>query len=146
MKANIYLLLFILLVNRIAAQTCHSLRYQDTIFHSFTVTSGIQFATATPYGVLAQPQSLYLDIYEPSNDTLSKRPVIVFQFGGGFLIGTRNQPPIPKFCEYFAKCGYVVVAIDYRIGFNTVSTGSAERAVVRSVQDQRAAIRHLAQR
>ncbi len=146
MKANIYLLLFLFLCNKIVGQSCHTLRYQDTVFHSFLVTSGIQYATASPYGALAQPQSLYLDIYEPANDTLSKRPVIVFQFGGGFLIGFRTQPPIPKFCEYFAKCGYVVVAIDYRIGFNTVSTGSAERAVVRSVQDQRAAIRHLAQR
>ncbi len=106
----------------------------------------MKFGTATPYGLLALPQDLYMDIYEPANDTLSKRPIILFQFGGAFLIGTRNQPVIPAFCEYFAKLGYVVVTIDYRIGFNTLSTGSAERAVYRAVQDQRAAIRFLAQR
>ena len=86
------------------AQSCNSLRYQDTIFHNVTVTTS-QFGTATPYGVLAQPQNLYLDFYEPTGDTLTKRPLIVFQFGGGFTIGWRSEPDIPGFCNYFAKCG-----------------------------------------
>lgn len=127
----------------VKAQTCTSARYTDTIFHDVTMIQGVQFGTATPYGLLAQPQNLQMDIYMPFGDTLSKRPLIVFQFGGGFLIGWRSQPDIPAFCNYFAKCGYVVVSIDYRIGFNTISSGSAERAVYRAVQDQRSAIRFM---
>ena len=126
-------------------QNCNSARYKQPIFTTRTTTN-VKFGTATPYGALALPQDLYMDIYEPVGDTLSKRPLIVFQFGGAFLIGTRNQPVIPAFCEYFASLGYVVASIDYRLGFNTLSTGSAERAVYRAVQDQRAAIRFLAQR
>ena len=128
-----------------AQGNCSSLRYQDTIFHNVTVTSGIYFATATPYGVLAQPQDLYLDIYEPTGDTLTKRPIIVFQFGGGFVIGTRNEPDIPQFATYFAQLGYVVASIDYRIGLNPLDTGSTVRAFYRGVQDERSAIRFLAQ-
>ena len=121
------------------------MRYQDSIFHEVTVTSGVYFATATPYGVLAQPQNLYFDFYQPAHDTLKKRPLIIFQFGGAFLIGTRNQPVIPGYSTYFAKCGYAVASIDYRIGFDPLSTGSTERAVYRAVQDLRASIRYFCQ-
>lgn len=145
-QAILRLLALLLPFAAIAQSNCNSQRYQDTIYHSVKVTNDIKFATATPYGLLAQPQDLYMDIYEPANDTQTRRPLIVFQFGGGFLIGWRSQPPIPQYCEYFAKCGYVVASIDYRIGFDVLSTGSAERAVIRAVQDQRAAIRHLCQR
>jgi len=127
------------------AQSCNSLRYQDTIFHQVTVST-VKFGSATPYGLLAQPQDLYLDFYEPTGDTLSKRPLIVFQFGGGFTIGWRSEPVIPQFCEYFAKCGYAVASIDYRIGLNPLDTNSTVRAYYRGVQDERSAIRYLCQR
>ncbi len=127
------------------SQSCNSHRYQDTIFHEVTVTT-VKFGTATPYGLLAQPQDLFLDFYEPTNDTLTKRPLIVFQFGGGFTIGWRSEPVIPQFCDYFAKCGYTVATIDYRIGLNPADTNSTVRAFYRGVQDERSAIRFLCQR
>lgn len=127
------------------AQSCNSLRYQDTIFHHVTISTA-KFGTATPYGLLAQPQDLYLDFYEPTGDTLTKRPLIVFQFGGGFTIGWRSEPVIPQFCDYFAKCGYTVATIDYRIGLNAADMNSTVRAYYRGVQDERSAIRFLCQR
>ncbi len=127
------------------SQTCSSLRYQDTIFHTVTLTTS-QFGVATPYGVLAQPQNLFLDFYEPTGDTLTTRPLIVFQFGGGFTIGWRSEPDIPGFCNYFAKCGYAVASIDYRIGLNPLDTNSTIRAYYRGVQDERSAIRYLCSR
>lgn len=126
------------------AQDCNSQRYLSEVFPDVTVTSSIQFGAADPYGIIGS-QNLLLDFYAPSGDVLEKRPLIIYAFGGGFLIGTRFQPPIPQFCAHFARLGYVVAAIDYRIGFNTASTGSAERAVYRGVQDLRAAMRYLAQ-
>jgi PKD repeat protein len=107
------------------------------------VTSGIYFGTADTY--LGVSQDLYLDIYAPTGDTLTKRPLIVYMFGGAFLIGTRNQPPIPVYSTYLAQCGYVVASIDYRIGFDVLSTGSAVRAVYRGIQDLRGAVRFLCQ-
>jgi hypothetical protein len=123
---------------------CASNRYLQPVFSNVTVTSGIQFGSATAYAALF-PQNLYLDIYAPTGDTLTSRPLIVYAFGGGFLIGTRVDPPIPTYATYFARCGYVVASIDYRIGFNTVDTQSAERAVYRGVQDLRGAVRFLCQ-
>lgn len=135
--------IFICLSIYINAQ-CTSRRYLDTVFRQVTVTSGIQFGSATTQAGL--PQDLYLDFYEPAGDTLSSRPLIVYAFGGAFLIGTRNQPPIPDYCTYYARCGYAVASIDYRIGFNVLSTGSAIRAVYRAAQDLRASVRFLCQR
>lgn len=123
---------------------CTSRRYLDTVFHDATVTSAIYYGTAD--NQLGISQDLYLDFYEPTGDTLSSRPLIVYAFGGAFLIGTRNQPPIPDYCTYYAKCGYAVASIDYRIGFNVLSTGSAVRAVYRAAQDLRASVRFLCQR
>src|SRR2546426_749252 len=137
------ILSFFLLSSAFSQSSCSSLRYQDTIFHSVTETTGIYFGTATPYGILASPQDLYLDIYEPANDTLTHRPFIVYQFGGGFAVGWREEPDIPQFCTYFAQLGYVVVTIDYRIGFNATDTASTVRAFYRALQDERSAIRFL---
>src|ERR1043165_3054439 len=143
MKQIVSLTAFCLLCLAAFTQPCNSLRYQDTIFHRVD-TSIYYFGTATPFGVLAQPQDLLLDIYEPAGDTLTKRPLIVFEFGGGFTIGWRSEPDIPQFCQYFAKCGYVVASIDYRIGLNPLDTASTVRAFYRGVQDERSAIRYLA--
>lgn len=146
MKRGSFFLLSVLLFGISYSQPCSSLRYQDTIFHQVTVTKGIYFGTATPYSLLAQPQDLYLDFYEPTGDTLTKRPLIVFEFGGGYVIGWRSEPDIPQFCEYFAKCGYTVASIDYRLGLNAVDTNSTIRAYYRGVQDERSALRFLCQR
>lgn len=143
MKKNVFILFVIL--QQIAFSQCDSLRYTRQVFNTVTKISQIKFGNADPYGLVTS-QDLYLDFYEPFGDTLTSRPLIVYAFGGGFLIGDKNQPPIPAYCEYYAKCGYAVAAIDYRIGFNTVSTESAERAVYRAAQDLRAAVRFLAQR
>ena len=123
---------------------CITMRYQDSIFHSVDTTSGIYFATANPFG-LSSSQDLYLDLYRPQGDTVKRRPLIVFQHGGSFLSGSRNQTIIPAYATYFAKCGYVVASIDYRLGFDPVSSGSAERAVYRAMQDLRASVRFLCQ-
>lgn len=137
-------LLLVFFGSKALAQNCNSVRYLDEVFEEVTVTSGIKFGEADPYGIIGS-QDLLLDLYAPTGDVLEKRPLIIYAFGGGFLIGTRFQPPIPEYCQRWARMGYVVAAIDYRIGFNTTSSGSAERAVYRGVQDVRAAMRFLGQ-
>jgi PKD repeat protein len=128
------------------SQLCYTARYNDTIFHTVKKTTDVLYAKADPYGALSSSQYLLMDIYEPAGDTLQYRPVIFYAFGGAFLIGDKAQPPVPLFCDYFARLGYVVISINYRIGFNTTSSGSTERAVYRAVQDLRAAIRYVSQR
>lgn len=88
-------------------------------------------------------KQLVLDLYLPNADTLTKRPAIVMAFGGAFLLGWKQQPQLVDFCNAMARRGYVVAAIDYRLGFNLSNTQSAVRAVYRAAQDLKAAIRYL---
>ncbi|MFT4526593.1 MAG: hypothetical protein ACI85F_002768 [Bacteroidia bacterium] len=124
-----------------SAQNCDPVRYIDPIF-DVTSSIGIEYQQARPYGSFFD-LPYQLDIYEPEGDTVSNRPVIIFQFGGGYLIGDKLFPPAPSYCPRWAELGYVCVSINYRLGFSPVSSGSAERAVYRGVQDLQAALRFL---
>lgn len=143
MLQRLFLLLFFFCVYWANAQNnCQSARYYSEVFSNTQSVSGIKFGEADPYGILSN-QDLYLDIVEPVGDTLEKRPLILHQFGGGFLIGWRTEPVIPLMAEMYAKRGFVFATIDYRLGFNPISGQSAERAVYRAAQDLRAALRFL---
>jgi len=85
--------------------------------------------------------NLYMDIYEPTGDTLSKRPLVIVCFGGGFLSGSKDHWSIVLLCEQLAKRGYVAAAIDYRLGMNIFDSDLANRAVYRGLQDGRSAVR-----
>ncbi|MBK7150045.1 MAG: carboxylesterase family protein [Bacteroidetes bacterium] len=129
MKYTIALLLGIVMTSGLQAQNrCQSLRYKEPIFTDTTATKDLRFATADPYGIVDN-QDLLLDIYEPSGDTISKRPVIIYMYGGAFLIGLKEQPPIPYYAKYYTSLGYVFVSFSYRLGFNVTLPGSPERAV-----------------
>ncbi|WP_413775198.1 T9SS type A sorting domain-containing protein [Hymenobacter weizhouensis] len=82
-----------------------------------------------------------MDIYQPEGDTLSKRPVIIFCFGGGFVAGQRTAPDMVALAQAFARRGYVTAAIDYRLGINLTDPEKAKRAVYRAIQDSRSAVR-----
>ncbi|GIV35168.1 MAG: hypothetical protein KatS3mg031_2703 [Chitinophagales bacterium] len=146
MSARLIVWLSLLLILRypVIGQNCFFPRYLDFVASDVLIYTDIPFATVNPYGII-QSQELKLDFYEPFGDTLAQRPLIIFSFGGAFLIGDKSQPFIPEFCKFFAKHGYAVAAINYRTGFNTLDQGSAERAAYRAVQDIRAAMRFFAE-
>jgi acetyl esterase/lipase len=86
-------------------------RYVHQVFDEVEVTSDITYRTTTKYD--GTPIDLKLDIYEPVGDTATKRPVIMFMFGGGFVSGDKTHMSI--FANDAAKRGYVAVSIQYRI-------------------------------
>jgi hypothetical protein len=141
MRIQILSLILASLAFSATAQNCDPVRYIDPIF-DVTTTFGVEYQQARPYGSFFN-QGYDLDIYEPEGDTISHRPVIVFQYGGGYLIGDKLFPPAPAYCSYWAERGYVCASINYRLGFNELNQGSAERAVYRGVQDLQAALRYL---
>jgi pimeloyl-ACP methyl ester carboxylesterase len=89
-------------------------------------------------------QGLRFDLYQPAGDTLRKRPLIVLLHGGAFIMGDKATTTMRELANDFARKGYVVAAINYRIGFNPASKSSLERSAYRAVQDARAALRYLA--
>lgn len=72
-------------------------------------------ATETKTYATKNGEALKLDIYQPENDTMQQRPLIIFMHGGGFSGGTRTNPAEVKFAETAARKGYVAVQISYRL-------------------------------
>lgn len=87
------------------------------------------------------PVNLYMNIFQPLGDTLSKRPVVIICFGGGFIAGNKDHWSIRLIAQELAKRGYVTAVIDYRLGMNIFDADLSMRAVYRGVQDGRSAVR-----
>lgn len=92
---------------------------------------------------LTDLQSMHFDLYTPNRDTLKNRPLMVLLHGGAFIIGDKATPTVQELAFDFARKGYVVATINYRMGFNPASKSSLERSAYRAVQDARAALRYL---
>ena len=86
--------------------------------------------------------NLEMDIYIPKNDTVEKRPLIMFIHGGAFYIGDKATLPYRTLCNHFASLGYVCVSINYRMGFK-MSSKAIERTAYQATQDAHAAMRYL---
>ena len=117
---------------------CDGQRYIDDIFTDVSMTTVTYGSNTTVFGV---NQNLKMDIYQPVGDTNAKRPVILFAFGGSFIIGSRQT--MAEYCEQFARKGYVAATIDYRLGFIGTSEASITGAVIRAVSDMKAAVRYF---
>lgn len=126
-----------------------NIRYLNRVFPSVTQTTDVVYATAPALNFPYFPESntsnanLTLDIFQPDGDTETARPLIVFIHSGAFLNGSKDNEDMQALCDSFAHRGYVTLSINYRKGFNVLSTSSAERAVYRGLQDAAAAIRFM---
>ena len=125
------------------------MRYRHEIFEEVTKTEDVVYANAPdlPFLFLFEwntiDTDLDMDIYAPTGDTLTNRPVIIFLHSGSFFAGNNEADDMVDLSIASAKRGYVAVSMEYRLGLNILSTYSGERAVYRGVQDASAAIRYL---
>ncbi|MBM3449119.1 MAG: T9SS type A sorting domain-containing protein [Bacteroidetes bacterium] len=137
-------------------------RYMTPQFSSVDVQTSVAYgvnATVLYYSVLneAVPEALVMDVYTPSGDTETNRPVILYFHTGNFLPfpqnqgtgGTRTDSTAVEICTRLAKLGYVVASCDYRLGWNPIAPTQEERvntlinAAYRGVQDCRTAVRYF---
>lgn len=120
-------------------------RYYQPVFANVTVTSGVAYATALSY--TGASQTLTMDIYQPTGDTVKRRPLIIFAHQGGFYVGSKTDPYMVAICTRMARLGYVAASIDYRLGFPLTGlaapadTVGVAQAAIRGMQDMRAAVR-----
>jgi poly(3-hydroxybutyrate) depolymerase len=125
---------------QVFAQTpCESGRFAEDVFENVTVTSNIVYGQNTSWS--GSNTTLYVDFYEPTGDVMEKRPLIIWVHGGSFLGGSRTDSDMVAFSQRFAKKGYACASISYRTGFFPIDSTNSVRAVVRAVQDLKAAIR-----
>jgi hypothetical protein len=85
--------------------------------------------------------TLTLDFYEPTGDVSTARPLIVWAHGGSFLSGSSVDADVDTLCHRFAKKGYACASINYRLGVTSFDSLGFIPALIRAVQDMKAAVR-----
>lgn len=92
MKHYVYLLLFLF---------THALWAQGKVTYTYAIKGN---------------DTLKLDVYSPNNiKPTDSLPVLLWMHGGGFQIGSRDNGPEKKLCEYVAEKGYLGISISYRL-------------------------------
>lgn len=139
-----------------------STRYREPQYN-FTKTSDVRYGTAKgfwtsypmeddtnytrmifkllPKTASTKKLDLFLDLYVP-NDSVQKHPLLVLLHGGAFFFGDKGNRNMWTWCEHFAKSGYVVASVNYRLGF-TISKSSIQQCGYQAIQDAHAALRYL---
>ena len=116
-------------------------RYVDDLYSEVNTTLDIKYGANA--ALVGTSQDLYLDVYEPAGDSESNRSLLLLAHGGAFVTGTKTQ--IRDLCIAYAKKGYVVASMGYRlINDQTISDSVAySEGVVLTLADMRAAIRFM---
>jgi acetyl esterase/lipase len=122
-----------------------ALRYRDQVFSSVTTTTDLTYGSAPDAD--GNPVALKLDLYQPTGDTIAKRPALVWVHGGGFTMGDKGSGRARA--TFFARLGYVAVSINYRLlspdgcGGNPNPTPICQNAALEAQHDAQAAVRWL---
>jgi len=156
--------LFAFTVLLFAGSQSFAQRYMQEIFSSYTKSANIMYDSNRSLNLLypTDPRpiitvNLKCDVYQPSGDTITNRPVVILVHTGSYLpsiinkqtTGNKDDSTIVEICSRLAKRGFVAVAMDYRQGWNAASTihdtatGDLLRATFRAVQDVRNCVRFL---
>lgn len=132
--------------------------------YAYDSTLNIQYGAAVNFNGVNT--DLFMDVYVPkctNPGEVNNWPLIMFVHGGGFVVGSKDDPSIQDLCKSFAKRGYVTASISYRLGYVAddlnwtcnypgyscyFATDTAEwfRSYYRSVQDGKGALRYLINR
>lgn len=127
---------------------CAGGRFNQFVFPGTPVlTSNIQYGSNVPYNS-ATPQNLELDVYQPNGDNAPLRPLVLVFHGGSFISGSKTGNDVVPLCQDLARLGYVSASVEYRLGMNNFplpgpNQVDATEAVMRAVQDARAAVRYF---
>src|SRR5215218_8726755 len=122
-----------------------TLRYRDQVFSAVTTTTDITYGSAP--GADGNPETLKLDLYQPTGDTIANRPALVWVHDGGFTMGDKSSGRARA--TLFAKLGYVAVSINYRLlspdgcGGNPNPTPVCQNAALEAQHDAQTAVRWL---
>jgi acetyl esterase/lipase len=132
-------------------------RYLDEMFTSADVTPDVMYGSNVTI-ITGAPtlDTMTMDIYEPSGDTLTARPLVIYIHTGSFLpvpvngqcTGDKSDSATVEMCMRLAKKGYVVAAVNYRLGWNPLGnqderTGTLINAVYRALQDMKSCVRYF---
>lgn len=135
-------------------------RYIDEVFTDVDVQKDVIYGVNTT--VLTVPVTgsttkvpLFMDVYTPTGDTETERPLVLLFHTGNFLpqlvngqiSGSKEDEYAVDFAQRLVRRGYVVAMVDYRLGWNPLSdqqevrTNTLINAAYRGVQDATTCVR-----
>jgi acetyl esterase/lipase len=136
-------------VSAATAQICDNNRYKNYIFSSATRTDDVVYGRSTQTNP-SQLIALQMDIYRPDGDAETSRPLLIVIHGGTFISGTRRDAGIAALSDSFARKGFVVASISYRLQWNgfpnpftSFIKDSITAAAARATQDVRTCLRYF---
>ncbi len=139
-------------------------RYVEEIFDDVSVTSNVVYGVNPTVLTLADTsileavnQPLVMDIYQPTGDTETDRPLMLIFHTGNFLppvlngqiSGQKVDSSAVEICTQLARRGFVAASVEYRDGWNPLAQTQPLRALgliqaaYRGVQDGRTAVRYM---
>ena len=144
-KTNFSLAVFLAFVCFAQAQAdCDGERYRFTsAFDNISVSADHVYGSNVD--ALGVETDLVFDFYEAEGAPEPDRPLLIMAHGGFFLGGANDGLDVVPMCEDFARMGYAVASISYRLGIANVFDLENElvKAVWRGVHDSRAAVRYF---
>ncbi len=123
--------------------TTTPLRYRDAVFSAVTKTTNLTYGSAVD--AQGRTVTLLFDSYEPTGDTNTKRPAIVWVHGGSFAHGDKASPELIDEAQTFARTGYFNISINYRLepGGCSIVTPTCITAIREAAADAMTAVRFL---
>ena len=126
-----------------------SIRYKNEVFTNaeIKVTKDITYRNLNDFAPGDQKkQALKLDFYEPINDLIKLRPLLIFIHGGGLKGGSKDDLINIELCKYYTRHGFAVASLNYRLDSALNRTMPSQRhaeALYRGTQDARFAVRFM---
>ena len=138
-------LFILLLCPFFAYNQCYN-RYLQELFPTVQTTTNISYGLNT--NSQGDTVQLSLDFYEPANDPITKRPLLILLHGPDLVNGSKEDSLMVHLSEKFAKRGFAVAAINYRKAFSLhtlLDKDNLFRATLQAAQDAKAAVRFFRQ-
>lgn len=143
---HVYVLFTLLFVGTLSyAQDCSTGRYMQPVFTQIDSVIDVKYGENTA-ATSSNIEELFMDIYYPTNDPSSSRALMILAHGGSFIGGDKGK--LRNQCINFAKLGYVVATINYRLLSITPAVianpgPEFKKEVIRAVHDMKAAVRYF---
>lgn len=86
-------------------------RFIDPVFSEIEVEHDVVYRTTTDWK--GRTVELKMDIYQPADDPLAVRPVVMWMHGGWFIFGDKTS--MEPYAMASAQRGYVAITLQYRL-------------------------------
>ena len=119
-----------------------TVKYKDLVFTEVIKTKDLSYSPNDPY---KENKAHKFDLYQPTDDNSTGRPLIIWMHGGGFKFGTKEAKGIEQWSKTFAQRGYVCAAISYTLSkkFPVFNFDELKRSSYYAVLDAKQAVAYF---